>query len=96
MTAPPGAETPRNRITGTGPKAETKRETSARIIKAMRAAGMEPQGWQVRSLVSTLLANREAPSDAEVIEALMRAPWYRKPGRRHWRVGEGGGWAVRS
>lgn len=95
MTAPPGYA-PTHGITGTRPKAETKRETAARIIRAMTAAGMTPHGWQVRSLVATLTANRELPTDEEIVQSLMQAPWYPKPRRRHWRIGEGGGLRTRS
>lgn len=96
MSAPPGTTPTANGITGTRTKAETKRELSARIIKAMKAANLAPQGWQVRTLVASLMANHEDPTDEEVVVALMRAHWFPKPSRRHWRVGEGGGWAVRS
>lgn len=95
MTSPPGASPTVNGITGTRLNAETKRALSARIIRAMKAADLEPVGWQVRSLMSTLVANRDEPTDEQVMHALMRAPWYPKPRRRHWRVGEGGGLAVR-
>lgn len=105
MSAPPGMTpaTP-NRITGTGTNAETKRRGSgstkkvvaSKVIRAMNAAGLPPCGWQVRSLTATLIANREAPTNEDVVRALMAAPWYPKPRRRQWRVGEGGGWAVRS
>lgn len=96
MKAPPGTAPTSNGITGTRTKAETKRELSARIIKTMKAANLAPQGWQVRSLVASVMANHDEPTDTQVIEALMRAPWFPKPSRRHWRVGEGGGLAVRS
>ena len=95
MTAPPGRQSAtQNGITGTRTKAETKRALSARVIRAMKSAGLEPQGWQVRSLVATLVANREEPTDEQLLHQLMAAPWFPKPGRRHWRVGEGGGWAT--
>lgn len=67
-----------------------------RIVGLCRRAGIEPEVWQVESLAATLVANHEEPTDAELMRALMRAPWAPKPGLRHWRVGEGGGWAVRS
>ena len=67
-----------------------------RLASMLKAAGIEPEPWQVESLEASLIANGEQPTDADLTRALMRAPWFPKPGRRHWRVGEGGGWAVRS
>lgn len=67
-----------------------------RIVGLCRRAGIEPEVWQVESVAAALVANHEEPTDAELMRALMRAPWAPKPCRRHWRVGEGGGWAVRS
>lgn len=98
MSAPPGRQVAatQNGITGTRTKAETKRALSARVIRAMKSAGVPPQGWQVRSLVATLVANREEPTDEQLLHQLMTAPWFPKPSRRHWRVGEGGGWATSS
>lgn len=97
MRQPPGREAAaQNGITGTRTKAETKRLLSGRVISAMKAADLQPQGWQVRSLVATLMANREEPTDEQITLQLMRANWFSKPRRRQWRVGEGGGWAVSS
>ena len=97
MSAPPGqARTSANGITGTRTKAETKRHLAGRVVSAMKSAGLPAPGWQVRSLVATLIANREEPTDEDVYRALMAAPWFPKARRRHWRVGEGGGWAVTS
>lgn len=92
---PPGPppDSPAPRITGTGPdrsKAETKRVLTARILRAMRRAGLAPQGWQVRSLLATLVANREEPTDEELLQSVMRAPWYPKPRKRRYQVGETG------
>jgi len=84
-----------NGITGTRPKAETKRQTAGRVINAMKAAGLTPQGWQVRSLVGSLLANHEEPTDEDLTRALMRAPWFPKPQVRKYQVGENG-WRTRS
>lgn len=82
------AEADRHRMTAT--------PLHRRLSALLRAADLEPEAWQVESLVASLIANHEEPTDAELVAALMRAPWSRKPGRRHWRIGEGGGWAVRS
>ena len=67
-----------------------------RVAGVMRAAGIEPEPWQVESLAASLVANGEQVTDEDLTRALMRAPWFPKPSRRHWRVGEGGGLAVRS
>lgn len=85
-----------NGITGTRTKAEIRRELADRFNAAERRAGVTLLGWQVRSLIRTTIANNDEPTDEDLMRALMRAPWSRKPGRRHWRVGEGGGWAVKS
>ena len=95
MSAPPGHLATPNGITGTRTKAETKRLTASRVVAAMTAAGLPAPGWQVRSLVATLVANHEQPDHDDVMRALMAAPWFPKPTRRHWRVGEGGGWGIR-
>lgn len=97
MTAPPGiARTSANGITGTRPKAEIRRELADRFNAAARRGGVGLAGWQVRTLIATTLANHDEPTDEDLMHALMAAPWFPKPRRRHWRVGEGGGWAVRS
>jgi hypothetical protein len=96
MTAPPGYAPTRNGITGTRPKAAIRRELADRINAAGRRAGVKLLGWQVRSLMATMTANDEAPTDAEITRSLMSAPWFPKPRRRHWRVGEGGGLRTRS
>lgn len=93
--SPPEGTTP-NGITGTRPKAEIRRELADRFNAAARRSDVTLLGWQVRSLIATTLAACEEPTDEDLILALMRAPWFKKPSRRHWRVGEGGGWAVRS
>lgn len=96
MTAPPGdARHQHNGITGTRTKAETKRRTTGRIVAAMTAAGMTPHGWQVRSLLASLRANEEEPTERELTEALMRAPWFKKPHIRRFGVGDPG-WRTRS
>ena len=101
------APSPRN-LTDLRPKPKRNRRAEAdrhrmtatplhrRIVTMMRAADLEPEAWQVESLAASLIANGDQPADVDLIRELMRAPWSRKPGRRHWRVGEGGGWAVRS
>lgn len=97
MNAPPGtARTSSNGITGTRTKAEIRRELADRFNAAARRVGVSLLGWQVRTLIATTIANQEEPTDADLMRALMAAPWFPKPRRRHWRVGEGGGWAVRS
>ena len=94
MTAPPGiSRTSDNGITGSRPKAETKRHVAGRVVRTMKAAGLEPHGWQVRSLVASVLANHEEPTDEQLTLALMAAPWFPKPRRRRYRIGEAG-WRV--
>lgn len=96
MNSPPGdARNLQNGITGTRTKAETKRRTASRIVAAMTASGMTPHGWQVRSLLASLRANGEEPSDRELYEALMKAPWFKKPHIRRHGVGDPG-WRTRS
>lgn len=96
MSAPPGHAPAPTGITGTrNHKAETNRVLTGTIKRLARAAGHEPQPWQVRSLIATLAANRELPTEREVLESLMAAPWFPKPRRRHWRVGETG-WRTHS
>ena len=91
MTAPPGIARPtQNGITGTRTKAETKRQTAGRVINAMRAAGMTPQGWQVRTVTASLISNGDEPSDEALIRALMSAPWFPRPRIRKWQIGETG------
>lgn len=92
MRPPPGPAPTPNGITGTRPKAETKRVLAARVIRAMKAAGMSPQGWQVRSLTATLLAGQDRleMTDEQIVMQLMRAPWFPKHRRRRYAVGEAG------
>lgn len=91
MTAPPGdARTSANGITGTRTKAEIRRELADRFNAAARRTGVTLVGWQVRSLITTTLANHDEPTDADLMRVLMRAPWIPKPSRRHFRVGEAG------
>lgn len=94
--SPPQPSNTSNGITGTRPKAEIRRELADRFNAAARRSEVTLLGWQVRSLINSTLAAHEEPTDEELMTVLMRAPWFRKPSRRHWRVGEGGGWAVRS
>lgn len=94
--SPPIEGTTADGITGTRTKAETNRVLTGTIKRLSRAAGFELEPWQVRSALASLRANESMPTDEQVIRALMAAPWFPKPGRRHWRVGEGGGWAVRA
>lgn len=97
MTAPPGRQAvEQNGITGTRTKAEFRRDLADRVNAAGRRAGIKLLGYQVRSLMATLTANDEDPTDEQITLQLMRAPWFPKPRRRGWRLGEGGGWAVRS
>lgn len=97
MTAPPGiARTSASGITGTRTKAETNRVLTGTFKRLARAAGFELEAWQVRTLIASTVANHEEPTDEDLMRALMRAPWFPKPRRRHWRVGEGGGWGIRS
>lgn len=102
MRPPPGHQATTNGITGTRPNAETKRPAhrgstkkvvASRVIRAMKAAGMQPQGWQVRSLTTTLLAAHEEPTEEQVMRTLMAAPWCPKPRIRRHGIG-GPGWRV--
>jgi hypothetical protein len=96
MKSPPGTQPDlSNGITGTRPKAEIRRELADRFNAAARRSGVTLRGWQVRSLITTTMANNEQPTDRDLIETLMRAPWFPKPRRRHHGVG-GPGWRVRS
>lgn len=61
-----------------------------RIIGMLLRAGHTPEAWQVESLAATFVANRVTPTDRELVAELMRAPWFPKPRRRHYRVGEHG------
>jgi hypothetical protein len=101
MNAPPGGHAPATdpAITGTrNTNAETKRRPNgrtspkkaiaSRVIRAMRGAGLTPHGWQVRSLVATLVANREEPTDEQIVAELMRAEWFPKPRVRRHGVGD--------
>lgn len=90
MTAPPGHAPTQNGITGTRPKAEIRRELADRINAAGRRAGVKLLGYQVRSLMATLTANDEAPTDEQIVRSLMSAPWFPKPRVRRFRVGETG------
>lgn len=96
MKAPPGHAPTSPAITGTrNTKAETNRVLTGTIKRLARAAGHEPQPWQVRSLIATLAANRELPTEDEIARSLMAAPWFPKPRIRRWRVGETG-WRTHS
>lgn len=77
-------------ITGTPTNAETKRALSARVIRALNAAHLEPAGWRVRSLMVALTATGETPTDDDVTRSLMAAPWYPKPPIRRFGVGDVG------
>lgn len=85
-----------NGITGTRTKAEIRRELADRFNAAARRSGVTLMGWQVRTLIASALANDDEPTDEQLMRTLMAAPWFPKPTVRKWRVGEGGGWAVRS
>lgn len=93
--SPPGLAPTSNGITGTRSKAETKRQTAGRVVGALKAAGLPAPGWQVRSLVATLDASGDGPTDEDIVAALMAAPWFPKRPIRQWRVGEAG-WRTRS
>lgn len=95
MSPPLRQQTP-DGITGTRTKAAIRRELADRFNAAARRSGVTLMGWQVRTLITSSLANHEEPSDEDLMRTLMAAPWFPKPRRRHWQVGEGGGWAVRS
>lgn len=98
---PPGtARTPDGNLTDLRPKRNRRAEadrhrmartaTHARVVAAMRAAGMEPETWQVEALAASLIASRDEPSDRELIEELMRAPWFPTPRVRRFGVGDPG------
>ncbi len=77
----------------------TRTPVHRRFKRLMESAGMVPEAWQVESLVATTIANRdesEEDRNRREHEELMRAPWFPKTRRQHWKVGQGGGWAVRS
>lgn len=97
MAAPPGAASnTRNGITGTRTKAAIRKATATRFQAAARAAGFGPlSGYQIRSLLASLAANSEEPTERELMESLMRAPWAAKPQRRRYRLGESG-WRTRT
>lgn len=91
--SPPGADRAQDGITGTRPKAAIRRELADRFNAAARRAGVPLLGWQVRSLINSTLANNEAPTDEDLVRALMAAPWFPKPRRRRYQLGEAG-WRV--
>jgi hypothetical protein len=95
--SPPGlAPSASNGITGTrNHKAETNRVLTGTIKRLCRAAAIDPQPWQVRSLSATLAASHELPTEGDVMRSLMAAPWFPKPRIRRFRVGETG-WRTRS
>lgn len=105
--SPPGAAAPTpTAITGTqhtnaetkrraNPRTSTKKVLAARVIRAMKAHDLKPQGYQVRGLVATLIANRDEPTDEAITAELMKAPWFPKPRIRRHGVG-GPGWRVTS
>jgi hypothetical protein len=101
VTAPTGIAPGLNRSPSPDTKDETKRgassrnrELAARLIRLMKRNDLVAEGWQIRGLLKAL--NVDEPTDDDLMRALMAAPWYPKRRRRHWRVGEGGGWATRS
>lgn len=108
MRPPPGlAPTTHGNLTDLRPRKRDRRAEAdrhrmtrtplhRRVVAMMRRAGFEPEAWQVESLAATFIANREEPTDEQLIRELMKAAWFPKPRRRQWRLGEGGGWAVRS
>lgn len=83
-------DTTSNGITGTRPKAEIRRELADRFNAAARRTGVTLLGWQVRSLITTTLANHAEPSEEDLVRALMSAPWFPKPHRRRYQIGESG------
>lgn len=96
MSVRPGIDPALDGPTSTRTKAETNRVLVGTIRRICRASGLHDlEPWQIRQLVRAL-RDQPAPSDEQVHAALMRAPWFPKRRRRHWRVGEGGGWATTS
>lgn len=102
MSPPPGNAPTQNEITGTRTKAETNRILTGMTKRKARAAGIEPTAQEMRRMLTALRADADlerAPAiklDDWLTAYLMRAPWFRQRATRKWRVGEGGGWAVRS
>lgn len=93
MTPTPGsARNPSN--TGRPPE-RASRATRRRLTSALvSVSGMSHA--EARERIAATVADIDGElSDEALMRALMRAPWFPKPHRRHWRVGEGGGWATR-
>lgn len=100
MSGPPGdSSTPDRNLTDLRPtkrdrRAEANRHRTTRtpahrrVHAAMVAAGITPEPWQVESLVTALLARRNAATDDALVEELMRAPWFPRARRRPWKIGE--------
>lgn len=97
VTAPPGGKYG-TEVTGTGTTkaankrqmADHKRQMSARIIKALRWLGVEPNGARVRLLLRELYSDNRLPSDDDMYAALMAAPWFPQRRKVRWQIGEAG------
>lgn len=102
MSPPPGLAPIQNGITGTRTKAETNRILTGMTKRKARAAGVEPTAQEMRHMLASLRAEADVERtptielDERLTRFLMRAPWFRQRATIKWRVGEGGGWGVRS
>lgn len=88
MSPPSATSATPNGITGTRLNAETKRQIAGRAVRALKAAGLPAQGWQVRWLINAVEAVGESFTDEQMLALLMSAPWSRnRPVLKHgWRV----------
>lgn len=107
MRPPPGQRAAiSNPITGTGTNAETKpasmrkqqtRALVGRILDHGRRRGLELAPFQVRNVLGILRESGAVaePTDEQIITALMKAPWHRKPTVKRHGIG-GPGWRTAS
>lgn len=107
MTAPPaGPATVDRNLTDLRPRKRDRRAEAdrhrmmrtplhRRVVASIRRAGHEPVAYQVESIVATMVANHEEPTDEQILLALMAAPWFPKPRVRRHGVG-GPGWRTAS
>ena len=105
MDAPPGGTPTDDRnLTDLRPRKRNRRAEAdrhrmtrtplhRRVCASIRRAGVEPQPFQVESVVATMIANHEEPTDEQILRELMRAPWFTKPRVLHHGIG-GPGWRV--
>lgn len=105
MSAPPGVDHSAEPLPGYqagGRTAPTSKREAFRILRAeLGVTGPQARALYIayeRDVADALrIGNDTNRSDASFIDWLMRqAPAQRPRSRRRWRIGEGGGWAVRS